>query len=143
MPQRVIVIYVCSLCRSESEDKSAVTEFTLTGSGRTITLDVCNACRESGPLADILTAGLDEQVAGKKPKPSAPPAKPTNDDLLPCPTCGQECKGPTGLGRHRAYAHGHVGSSWTAQKRHQERVAARVVPAAAGAPEKTSRPRKG
>jgi len=47
----------------------------------------------------------------------------TPADRLPCPECGQACKGAVGLGRHRAIKHGVPGQSKgaTGRRRRAER----------------------
>lgn len=99
MPQRINVIYICSLCDSETDQPGKMTGFQITGLGRALEYDICTSCAEVGPFRDLLDRGLH----GKNLRANQIPA--TASGQASCPECG-DLFTPTGLSLHRSRAHG-------------------------------------
>lgn len=119
MPQRVVVIWICSLCEEETDDPHAMTQLKITYGKTQATLDACKRCVESGPLAVLLEAVQpDKRGPGRPPKPApvptllAPP-KPgglarTETGWYRCPDCEYTSATNQGVGVHRRHVHGYV-----------------------------------
>lgn len=95
MPQRVVVIWTCSLCPEETDSAEKVTQYQLSGGGRTLAYDICSNCAASEPFATLLAAGLAEGPAGRTSK------KP---ERVPCKYCDQTFT-HQGMSLHQAKAH--------------------------------------
>lgn len=116
MPQRVVIIYTCSLCQADTDSGEKMRAYQLAlldakgEPGLKWTLDVCATCEENDArLRALLDVGLRE---GKMPKARVPTRV---DATEACPECGERFT-PQGLGNHRSKAHGVV-SGYAAKKR--------------------------
>lgn len=101
MPKRVTTIYICSLCRAETDQASKVTEYQITGPGRPLNFDICTACAEVGPFRDLLDKGIRERGAPKA-------AKSVREEVLgsgeyPCKVCGESFGAPQGKAAHERW----------------------------------------
>lgn len=97
MPQRVVVIWSCSLCGTETDSQDKVTQYQLSGGGRSFAYDICATCVAAEPFASILAAGLSEKAQGR--------ATPTPDGLVQCEFC-EKTYTALGMGMHLSSAHG-------------------------------------
>lgn len=105
MPTRIITIYVCSLCQSETEVKEKVTPYQLTGGGGgALNYDVCETCQVAEPFASLLEAGMSDRVAGRKPPKAKSPVVPDEGEVT-CEICGH-IYSAQGIGQHLSRAHG-------------------------------------
>lgn len=102
MPQRIITIFICSLCASEFDAKEKVKPYQVMGGGRgTLSYDICDTCEAAEPFASLLAAGMSDRVAGRKPKVAAPPPEVGEKA---CEWCG-EVFSAQGMGVHQSLAH--------------------------------------
>lgn len=122
MPQRVVVIYICSLCEEESQDPAANTQIKISYGKTQLSLDACKACLDADPLQSLLEAGQPEKRGpGRPPKPAGPPVPPallapakpgglarTETGEYRCPDCEHSAATPQGVGMHRRHEHGYV-----------------------------------
>lgn len=107
MPQRVVVIYICSLCREESDEAAFVTDLKITFGKTQRTLDVCKACVDTEPLAGLLDRAQPEKT--EKSKSIAAVAEEEQ-----CQYCS-EWFTPRGMSLHLSRAH-NVKSQLVAKK---------------------------
>lgn len=98
MPQRVVVIWSCSLCGTETDTQDKVTQYQLSGGGRSFAYDICATCVAAEPFASILAAGLSEKAQGRA-------STPTPDGLVQCEFC-EKTYTALGMGMHLSSAHG-------------------------------------
>lgn len=102
MPQRVVIIYMCSLCGTESDGSFKMTPAQIVIENTTLAYDICTACKEGdSTFASILRAGLKEK-ASKNSEQSNPIVGDSNH----CEVCGNIFASVGGLATHRARAHG-------------------------------------
>lgn len=97
MPQRVVVIWSCSLCNTEADSDDKVTQFQLSGGGRILGYDICTTCVAAEPFASVLAAGLSENAKGR----TAPSSE---DGRVQCEYCAKSYT-PQGMGLHKKAAH--------------------------------------
>lgn len=119
MPQRVIIIWSCSLCQAETDKQSEMTPAELIIRGQTLTYDICEACeKDETGLGAFVEAGFRERGKAKKPKavPAAVPAavavqeplivETDEGPMLYCPECQDAFPTAPGLAQHRSRKHG-------------------------------------
>lgn len=109
MPQRVVIIYSCSLCRAEFDSAEKVTPYKLSGGGKVLDFDFCATCEITHEgLQALFGAGIQDRKA-KASTPALPPPA-----TIPCELC-EESFTPKGMGLHQSKIHG-VKSATTAKE---------------------------
>lgn len=107
MPKRMLWIYTCSLCKSETDSDEKMTEYQLSMPGNVWTYDVCATCEENDPaFRSFIDAGLRErQKSGRR---ASGPLVQLDDDAHQCEMCNAVFGSARGLTQHRYKSHGAV-----------------------------------
>lgn len=103
MPQRISIVYICSLCASETDDPDKVTGYQLSGPRKlALNYDVCTDCAEVGPFHDFLDKGLRDTTKVVAPKRTAP-MEAAATGAFPCRSCGHPYGAPQGRAAHERW----------------------------------------
>lgn len=73
MPQRVVVIYSCSLCKAEFDQPEKITPYKLSGGGKVLDFDFCSGCTVGHEgLQALFALGIQDRgtVAATDDKPA-------------------------------------------------------------------------
>lgn len=143
MPQRVIVVFACSLCEGESTEPGFITEFKISYDKTQMSLDACKVCFDAEPMQTILGAAEREKRGpGRPPKvlerqavapiimnsvdPHDPKRGANQTGSFSCPEDGCRYTSPTaqGVGVHRRHVHGYQSPAFLAKKEREARLAA-------------------
>lgn len=106
MPQRITVIYICSLCETETDEPGKVTPYQIVGPGKPLNFDICTACAEVGPFRDVLERGLRDRGVKAPAPPAASKGKivePVAGELICKAGCGRTFKMPQGRAAHERW----------------------------------------
>lgn len=110
MPQRIVTMYVCSLCENESETTDFTETWQLTGPDAAVELDLCKQCRH-GDERFLALAEIETWQNGR----SAATAEPV-EPVLTCPRCEKTSRAPQGMAAHMLHAHGLAAGSLAAYR---------------------------
>lgn len=103
MPQRISIVYICSLCDTETDDPHKVTAYQIVGPGKPLNFDICTACEEVGPFREVLEKGIRERASKAAPKvPQVLGAEPESGEHA-CKVCGRSFEAAQGRAAHQRW----------------------------------------